>query len=99
MNVMTDMNNTLSGDVFSSPYSFSETLDTKGTRCPIPLLRAKTALKKMQSGEYLLVLATDPSAKADFDAMLRHLPHELVEYVSKESQDQPKVDYFAIRKG
>jgi len=94
---MTDMNHVLSVDVFSSTYQFAETLDTQGTRCPIPLLRAKTALKKMQAGDYLLVLASDPSAKADFDAMLKHLPHELLEYVTNDAQ--PRVDYFVIQKG
>jgi len=75
----------------------SQTIDTRGTRCPIPLLRAKQALKALKEGEYLKVLATDPSAKGDFDAMLKHMPHELVEYSSKDGT--PRVDTFIIRKG
>lgn len=81
----------------TNSYDFSETIDTCGTRCPIPLLRAKQALKKMAVGDFLQVLATDPSAKPDFDAMLKHLPHELVEYRCE--GDSPKVDCFIIRKG
>lgn len=74
------------------------TIDTCGTRCPIPLLRAKQALKTMQKGEVLKVLASDPSAKSDFDAMLKHLPHELIDYHS--SQDTAdRVDTFIIIKG
>lgn len=71
-------------------------VDACGTRCPVPLLRAKQALKKLAGGEYLQVLATDPSAKADFDAMLRHLPHSLVSYVSGEGK---QADEFIILKG
>lgn len=72
-------------------------VDARNTRCPIPLLRAKQALKTMQLGEYLRLEATDPSAKADFDAMLKHLPHELVEY--SKGDGIPRVDVFVIRKG
>ena len=75
-----------------------QTIDTCGTRCPIPLLRAKQALKHMVQGEVLKVLASDPSAKPDFDAMLKHLPHELVAYDSTMS-DGKRVDTFLIVKG
>lgn len=73
-------------------------IDTCGTRCPIPLLRAKQALKSMQIGEVLELLASDPSAKPDFEAMLRHLPHELLDYRST-TIDSKRVDTFHIRKG
>ena len=73
-------------------------IDTCGTRCPIPLLRAKQALKSLQSGEVLEVLASDPAAKGDFDAMLRYLPHELLDYKSRQ-HDGSRCDHFIIRKG
>ncbi|MGK0375938.1 MAG: tRNA 2-thiouridine synthesizing protein A [Arenicella sp.] len=72
-------------------------IDTCGTRCPIPLLRAKQALKSLAIGEYLEVLASDPSAKPDFDAMLRHLPHQLVSYSTQTSPT--RIDTFIILKG
>ena len=78
-------------------FKISETIDTCGTRCPIPLLRAKQALKSLATGDYLKVLASDPSAKPDFDAMLAHLPHELVSYIAQEGSK--RVDTFIIRKG
>lgn len=73
-------------------------LDTKGTRCPIPLLRAKQALKKMTAGQTLLVLATDPAAKDDFDAMLKHLPHRLLDYQVNEATSVTEYQ-FIIEKG
>ena len=39
----------------------SETVDAKGLNCPMPVLHAKKALKKLSSGDTLEVLATDPS--------------------------------------
>ena len=72
------------------------TIDTSGTRCPIPLLRAKQALRSMEVGEILEVITTDPSAEADFAAMLKHLPHSLLEYYTK---DNPRIDTFLIEKG
>ena len=73
-------------------------IDTKGTRCPIPLLRAKQALKTMQAGEHLKVLATDPSAKDDFDAMLAHLPHDLIDY-QVNVEEEKNIYIITIRKG
>ena len=82
----------------TTQVEIDQTIDTSGTRCPIPLLRAKQALKGMQAGQLLRVLATDPSAKPDFDAMLRHLPHELIDY-STRRVDEKRLDTFIIRKG
>jgi len=82
-------------------FKIQQSVDARGTRCPIPLLRAKQALKMMRVGECLEVLTTDPSAKPDFDAMLRHLPHTLVDYRSEldSSSDHQCVDTFIICKG
>jgi tRNA 2-thiouridine synthesizing protein A len=41
-------------------------LDATGLRCPLPVLKAKKALKPMAAGEVLKVLATDPGASKDF---------------------------------
>ena len=57
----------------------TETLDVKGLNCPLPILRAKAAIKKMPSGKVLEVLATDPGSVADFDAFCRATGHELME--------------------
>lgn len=44
------------------------TLDARGLACPIPVLKAKKALKPLDSGDTLTVLATDPGAPDDFVA-------------------------------
>jgi len=83
--------------LMTDQIELSQSLDTCGLRCPIPLLRAKQALKSMEKGQFLEVLSTDPAAKGDFEAMLKHLPHELVSYSFNGAS--PRVDRFIIRKG
>lgn len=43
-------------------------LDAKGLLCPLPVLRARKALKALGPGDVLAVEATDPSAPKDFAA-------------------------------
>lgn len=43
-------------------------LDAKGLLCPLPVLRARKALKALDPGDVLAVEATDPSAPKDFAA-------------------------------
>jgi tRNA 2-thiouridine synthesizing protein A len=45
----------------------TETLDAKGLKCPLPVLKARKALKALPAGGILRVLATDPGAEKDFE--------------------------------
>jgi tRNA 2-thiouridine synthesizing protein A len=54
------------------------TLDLKGLQCPLPVLRANKALRKLQTGDQLRILATDPAAAKDFDNFCRTTGHHLV---------------------
>ena len=54
-------------------------LDAKGLNCPLPILKAKKALKGIPTGETLKILATDPGSVADFEAFCRTTGNELVE--------------------
>ena len=42
-----------------------ETLDARGLKCPLPILLAKRALKRVPRGGVLEVLATDRGVDAD----------------------------------
>ena len=55
-----------------------QVLDAKGLNCPLPILRAKKALKELPTGATLEVLATDPGAVADFAAFCRTTGNEMV---------------------
>ena len=41
-------------------------LDLSGLNCPMPLLKTKQALNKLESGKIILVHATDPGSERDF---------------------------------
>jgi tRNA 2-thiouridine synthesizing protein A len=55
-------------------------LDTRGLKCPLPVLRARKAMQGVAPGELLRVLATDPAAVRDFQAFCAATGHELVEH-------------------
>ena len=54
-------------------------LDAKGLNCPLPILKAKKALKDVPDGGTLEILATDPGAVADFAAFSRTTGNDIVE--------------------
>ena len=56
-----------------------QVLDAKGVNCPLPILKAKKALKSLEGGQVLEVLSTDPGSVADFSAFCRTTGNELLE--------------------
>ncbi len=54
------------------------TLDTTGLLCPLPVLKARRALKPLAPGGVLEVLATDPGAVRDFEHFCRTTGCELL---------------------
>ncbi len=53
-------------------------LDAKGLNCPLPILKAKNALKALSNGQVLEILATDPGAIKDFEAFCRATGNKLL---------------------
>lgn len=68
-------------------------LDVKGLNCPLPVLRANRALRNMQPGERLRVLATDRASIADFQAFCRETGHALLAW-----SEEAGVFSFLIRR-
>jgi tRNA 2-thiouridine synthesizing protein A len=56
------------------------TLDAKGLNCPLPILKARKALKDVAADGTLEILATDPGSVADFEAFCRQTGNELLEH-------------------
>ncbi|MGI9406536.1 MAG: sulfurtransferase TusA family protein [Hyphomicrobiaceae bacterium] len=54
------------------------TLDTTGLICPLPLLRAKEAIKDVPTGACLEVLATDPGTTSDFETFCEITGHTML---------------------
>lgn len=55
------------------------TLDLKGLKCPMPMLKTKKALANLESGTIVTVLATDVGAPDDFTAFCKHTGHQLLD--------------------
>ena len=70
-----------------------QVLDAKGLNCPLPILKAKKALKSLAGGQILEVYSTDPGSVADFAAFCRTTGNELVE-----QSDADGVWTYLIRK-
>lgn len=68
-------------------------LDAKGLNCPLPILKAKKALKGMSPGQVLEIKATDPGSVADFAAFCNQTGNELVS-----SGSEGDVYQFEIKK-
>lgn len=73
--------------------AFDTHLDAKGLNCPLPVLKAKVALNKMQPGEVLYVEATDPHSTIDFEAYCARTGHEIVDI-----KESPEVIEIFVRR-
>jgi tRNA 2-thiouridine synthesizing protein A len=68
-------------------------LDAKGLKCPLPVLKARKAMRDVPAGGVLRVLATDPGAVKDFEHFCKTTGHELLA-----CRDEAGVLTFEIRK-
>ena len=55
-------------------------LDASGLNCPLPLLKAKMELNKLQSGAVLKVIATDAGSQRDFRTFAKLAGHALLRF-------------------
>jgi tRNA 2-thiouridine synthesizing protein A len=69
------------------------TLDARGLKCPLPVLKARRALKDVPPGGLLRVLATDPGATKDFTHFC-----ETTGCVMVESGQEGEILSFVLRK-
>ncbi len=72
----------------------SQILDTKGLNCPLPVLKARRALRNLAPGDLLTVHATDPASLIDFQHLCNTSSHELVE-----NAQEGEVFIYVIRRG
>lgn len=58
-------------------------LDLSGLKCPLPVLKARKALRDYNDGAEVSVRVTDPKAPADFRALCDTVGHELLSQVAE----------------
>ena len=69
-------------------------LDTRGLRCPMPIMKATKAIKEMKVGQVLRVTATDPGSRKDFEGWAKNGGHTLLD-----TKEENGVYTYTIRKG
>jgi tRNA 2-thiouridine synthesizing protein A len=53
-------------------------LDCTGTLCPIPVVRLRQEIDRVEVGKVIRVIATDPASVLDMPAFARNTGHELL---------------------
>ncbi len=65
---------------------FNQTLDVKGAKCPMPLVKSRKAIGDLGVGEVLRVVATDRGSVADFQGWAKTAKN--VELVEQETSQE-----------
>ena len=61
-----------------SEFTPEKTLDAKGLKCPMPVVKTSKEIKGVSVGGILEVLATDPGSIADITAWAKSTGNELI---------------------
>lgn len=69
-------------------------VDTSGKCCPMPIVDTNVAMKKLNSGEVMEIIATDPGTLTDIPSWCERSGHRLLE-----SSNSDGVIQFYIQKG
>ncbi len=62
-----------------STEQIAQTVDAKGLSCPMPIVKTAQAIKGLDSGQLLEVLATDAGSVKDFAAWAKTTGNPIVE--------------------
>lgn len=71
---------------------FNHTLDVKGAKCPMPLVKSRKAINDLKVGEVLQVIATDRGSVADFQGWVKTAKN--VELIAQETEQQNGQELF-----
>jgi TusA-related sulfurtransferase len=58
---------------------FDQELDTRGLMCPLPIIKTKAAMDKLQTGEVLKVVSTDAGSRHDMPAFSKFTRNALLD--------------------
>jgi tRNA 2-thiouridine synthesizing protein A len=70
-----------------------QVLDCSGMLCPMPVVKTSKAIKSMEVGQVLKMIATDPGAPPDMEAWSRQTGNELL----RSMQEDGKFIFFIRR--
>ena len=69
-------------------------LDTSGTECPIPVLKARKLTQSLKDGDIVKVIATDPLAEGDF---LHYCKESNFKFLNCVKEEEKIIIRFSIR--
>jgi TusA-related sulfurtransferase len=77
---------------------FTETLDVKGAKCPMPLVKTRKAVNNLSVGDVLKVVATDRGSVADFQGWAKTAKNiELLEQETAQENGQELFVHYVKR--
>jgi tRNA 2-thiouridine synthesizing protein A len=71
---------------------FNETLDVKGAKCPMPLVKSRKSINNLPVGSVLQVIATDRGSVADFQGWAKTAKN--VELLAQETVQENGADLY-----
>jgi len=71
-------------------------LDVRGTKCPIPIVRAKKEIDAMTPGDELEVTATDAGSVPDFQGWVKTAKHAILKSQRTEKDDTGRELYIHL---
>ena len=74
------------GIAMTAQIEVNKVLDCTGLLCPIPVIQTSQAIKQVEVGQILQMIATDPGAPPDMDAWARQTGHEMVDKTEEGGQ-------------
>jgi tRNA 2-thiouridine synthesizing protein A len=60
-------------------FTIDLTIDAKGQKCPMPVLLTSRGIKKIESGQIMVVEATDSGSKSDIPSWAKDTGNELLD--------------------
>lgn len=90
------MNQITEAKTFLSSVDITEKLDASGLNCPLPILRTKIAINKLEPGQILEITATDPGSVKDMESFCQQTGNTLM-FVSEPLESKASYTFF-IRK-
>jgi len=77
-----------------------KTLDARGLKCPMPIVKAKKEIDRTPPGDVLKVIATDPGSVLDFQGWIKTSTNYelLMQEEGKDEQGQKTFIHYLRRK-
>jgi tRNA 2-thiouridine synthesizing protein A len=68
-------------------------IDASGLKCPLPVLKARKAIKSLDAGARIRVVSTDPASPLDFKHFCNTAGHELL----KITEDGERIEFLIAK--